>query len=182
MMMKNLTFLLSLLALLAGSSLIVGCEQPPNPFEIDPKVVEAQKKADDDTIQAYLSRRAITNFRRLNSGIYLVPVSDGPPANPLIRAGQRVTVNYVGKFINQRNESQVFDASSTNRTDCGCLSFSAGQPTQQMPGGIQEAIIEMRSGDSDCRIAAASRRTRPRFCRGRRPLCTPHNQAKQCGS
>ncbi|NVO84975.1 FKBP-type peptidyl-prolyl cis-trans isomerase [Hymenobacter terrestris] len=143
--MKKLTLFLSLLVLLAGASLMSGCEQPANPFQIDPKVIEAQKKADDDTIQAYLTRNAITTYRRLDSGIYLVPLTDGPAANPLIKAGQKVTVNYVGRFINERNESQVFDASSTNRTDCGCFSFRNGA------GGVikgwDEATLEMRQGD-----------------------------------
>lgn len=145
-MMKNLTLLLSLLlALLVGGSLIGGCKQSANPYEIDPKLVEAQKKADDDTIQTYLTRHAITTYRRLDSGIYLVPLTDGPAANPLIKAGQKVTVNYVGKFINKRKETQVFDASSTNRTDCGCFSFRNGS------GGVipgwDQATLQMRQGD-----------------------------------
>jgi hypothetical protein len=31
-----------------------------------------QKKVDDEAIQAYLTRKTITNFRKLDSGIYLV--------------------------------------------------------------------------------------------------------------
>ncbi|SET83634.1 FKBP-type peptidyl-prolyl cis-trans isomerase [Hymenobacter actinosclerus] len=145
--MKKLTLLLSLLTLLVGGALVGGCKQPTNPYTIDPKLIEAQKKADDDTIQAYLTRHAIKTYRRLDSGIYLVPVTDGPAANPLIKAGQKVTVNYVGKFINKRKESQVFEASSANRTDCGCYTFYVGQASQQAPTGVQQAITEMRQGD-----------------------------------
>ncbi|WP_019947370.1 FKBP-type peptidyl-prolyl cis-trans isomerase [Hymenobacter aerophilus] len=145
--MKKSTLLLLLLALLVGGTLSVGCKKQVNPYEIDPKIIEAQKKADNDTIQAYLTRHGITNYRRLESGIYLVPLTDGPAANPLIKAGQKVTENYVGRLINKKNESQVFDASSTNRTDCGCYSFYVGQVSQQAPTGVQMAVTEMRQGD-----------------------------------
>lgn len=143
--MKKSTLLLLLLALLVGGTLSAGCKKQLNPYEIDPKVIEAQKKADNDTIQAYLTRHAITTYRRLESGIYLVPLTDGPAANPLIKAGQKVTVNYVGKYIYKAKETQVFDASSTNRTDCGCFSFRNGS------GGVipgwDQATLEMRTGD-----------------------------------
>ncbi|OWP62182.1 hypothetical protein CDA63_15745 [Hymenobacter amundsenii] len=70
----------------------------------------------------------------------------GWPGNqPVHQAGQKVTVNYVGRFIGATNESQVFDASNTNRTDCGCFSFINGS-TGVIPGWSQ-ATVEMRKGD-----------------------------------
>ena len=145
-MMKKIPLLLSLLGLLVATTpVLTSCSKEPDIITISREAVNAQKKVDDEAIQAYLTRNTITNFRRLESGIYLVPIADGPVANPLIKAGQKVTVNYVGRFIGATNQSQVFDASNTNRTDCGCFSFINGS-TGVIPGWSQ-ATVEMRMGD-----------------------------------
>lgn len=126
---------------------LAGCAKQENPLVISQATIDAQKKIDDDAILAYLTRNNITNARRLDSGIYLVPVTEGPASNPLIKTGQKITVNYVGRFIGEGNQSQVFDASSTNRTECGCFVYYAGQVSVQAPAGVQQATLEMRQGD-----------------------------------
>ena len=145
-MMKKFPLLLSLLGLLAATTpVLTGCSKEPDIITVSREAIEAQKKVDDEAIQAYLTRNTITNFRQLESGIYLVPITDGPVTNPLIKAGQKVTVNYVGRFIGATNESQVFDASNTNRTDCGCFSFING--STGVIQGWSQATAEMRKGD-----------------------------------
>ncbi|RSK47305.1 FKBP-type peptidyl-prolyl cis-trans isomerase [Hymenobacter rigui] len=143
--MKKTSLILSLLAFaLAASPALTSCKSDTI-YEQQAKLVEAQKKTDDATIQAYLSRHTITNYTRLESGVYLVPVTDGPASNPLIKAGQKVTTNYVGKFIDETNDGVVFDASSSNRTACGCFSFYNG--SNGAIEGWTKATLQMRKGD-----------------------------------
>ncbi len=145
-MMKKFPLLLSLLGLLVASTpVLTSCNKEPDFITVSREAVDAQKKVDDEAIQAYLTRKTITNFRKLDSGIYLVPIVEGPATNPLIKAGQKVTVNYVGRFIGATNESQVFDASNTNRTECGCFSFING--STGVIQGWSQATVEMRKGD-----------------------------------
>ncbi|WP_185816962.1 FKBP-type peptidyl-prolyl cis-trans isomerase [Hymenobacter metallilatus] len=143
--MKKTSLILSLLAFsLAATPALTSCNSDTI-YEQQAKLVEAQKKTDDATIQAYLTRNSLTNYTRLESGIYLVPITDGPTANPLIKAGQKVTTNYVGKFIDETNEGVVFDASSNNRTTCGCFSFYNG--SNGAIEGWSRATVQMRKGD-----------------------------------
>jgi len=144
--MKKFSPVLLLLALLlTGASSLTGCNGSDTIFEQQEKIVEEQKKTDDTAIQAYLTRNNLTNYSRLESGIYLLPITDGPTANPLIKAGQKVTTNYVGRFIGTNNEGLVFDASSNNHTACGCFGFINGQ-SGIIPGWSQ-ATLQMRKGD-----------------------------------
>ena len=146
-MMKKLSFFLSLLALSLGTtSALTSCNKEPSYVKQQREFEDAQKKLDETAIQAYLTRHSITNAQRLESGIYLVPVTDGPTTNPLIKAGQTVKVNYVGRFISEALDGQVFDASSNNRTACGCLSFVNG-PTSGLIAGWNTATLQMRKGD-----------------------------------
>lgn len=106
---------------------------------------EAAKKADDDAIQAYLKRHNITTYTRTESGLYLVPVTENASVTDKIKAGQRVTTNYVGKFIGATTENTVFDASSNNRTACGCFTVTVG--ANSVVKGWEEALLLMKKGD-----------------------------------
>ena len=144
--MKKIPLILSLLALtVATTPALTSCNTEPSYVKQARELVESQKKTDDATIQAYLTRHAITNYTRLESGIYLVPVTDGPTSNPLIKAGQKVTTNYVGQFLDETNDGVVFDASSNNHTACGCLGFLNGQ--SGIITGWSVATLQMRKGD-----------------------------------
>ncbi|MCA8832808.1 FKBP-type peptidyl-prolyl cis-trans isomerase [Hymenobacter pini] len=140
-------FVLNAALLLAGFSVpaLTSCNTEPSYVKQAREVEEAQKKTDDSNIQAYLTRRAITNYTRLESGIYLIPITDGPASNPLIKAGQKVTTNYVGRFMLAENDGLVFDASSNNHTTCGCLGFING--SGQLVKGWDQATLQMRKGD-----------------------------------
>lgn len=147
--MKKFSPVLLLLAgLLAGAPSLTSCNSD-SIFEQQEKLVEEQKKTDDATIQAYLSRHNITSsqYSRQPSGIYLVSLTDGPATNPLIKPGQKVTTNYVGRFISTANDGVAFGSSSANRTTCGCDNFYAGQATFTAPTGVQQAVPLMRKGD-----------------------------------
>ncbi|WP_426490297.1 FKBP-type peptidyl-prolyl cis-trans isomerase [Hymenobacter sp. 102] len=145
--MKTFSPILLLLALLlTGASSLTGCGSD-SIYEQQAKLIEAQKKTDDATIQAYLTRNNISSsqYTRLPSGIYLVTVTDGPTTNPLIKAGQKVTTNYVGKFLDATNDGIVFDSSSDNRTPCGCFTFYNGG--SNVIAGWNTATLQMRKGD-----------------------------------
>lgn len=144
--MKKFALALSLLALpLLTMPALTSCNTEPDYLKDVRKLTEEQKKADDVAIQAYLTRHSITNYSRLESGIYLIPVTEGPTSNPLIKAGSKVTIVYVGQFIGEQNDGQVFDASSENRTVCGCQGFVNGQPG--IISGWNTATLQMRKGD-----------------------------------
>lgn len=143
--MKKIILSIALLLTGAGVPALTSCNTEPSYVKQAREAEEAQKKTDDASIQAYLTRHSITNYTRLESGIYLVPVTDGPTANPLIKAGQKVTTNYVGRFVLEENDGVVFDASSNNHTSCGCLSFMNG--SGQVVKGWDQATLQMRKGD-----------------------------------
>ncbi|MBT9393515.1 FKBP-type peptidyl-prolyl cis-trans isomerase [Hymenobacter sp. NST-14] len=145
--MKKFPLILSLLALaLSTTPALTSCNKEPSYVKQQREFDDAQKTLDDTAIKAYLTRHGISNAERLESGIYLVPVTEGPTGNPLIQPGQTVTVNYVGRFISEALDGQVFDASSNNRTACGCLAFVNG-PTSGLITGWSTATLQMRKGD-----------------------------------
>ncbi|GAB3286508.1 FKBP-type peptidyl-prolyl cis-trans isomerase [Hymenobacter tenuis] len=145
-MKQKFSLLLALFALsLTMTPALTSCNTEPDYIQRIRNQEEAQKKLDEEAIKAYLTRHNITNFTRLESGIYLVSITDGPTSNPLITPGKQVTVNYVGKFIDEKNEDQVFDASSNNRTQCGCFGFTNG--SAGVITGWNTASLNMRLGD-----------------------------------
>lgn len=142
------TVLLRLAALLLVSAPILSaCDSKTSLSAQTQKIIDAQKVTDDATIQAYLTRHNYTgsSYTRTTSGLYLISVKEGPATNPLIKTGQKVTINYVGKFIGEANDGQIFDNSSTNRTACGCISLTAGAGS--VIAGWEEALLLMRQGD-----------------------------------
>lgn len=138
--------LLALLLALATAPALTSCNTEPDFTRQLRELEEAQRATDDAIIQAYFTRNNINSsqYTRLTSGIYLVTLTEGSTANPLIQAGQRVTTNYVGKFITPSNENIIFDASSNNRTDCGCFTFLNGSG---VIAGWSQATLLMREGD-----------------------------------
>ena len=108
-MLRSLRFLsltLSLLvALLAG-----GCKKETVDSSVDTTTSDAQKKADDDAIQAYVSARGLTATRTA-SGLYYVVDVAAPPGAPAPVTGSVCTVNYRGYLLNSPPGSQPFDSS-----------------------------------------------------------------------
>ncbi|GAB2791835.1 FKBP-type peptidyl-prolyl cis-trans isomerase [Hymenobacter luteus] len=144
--MKKFALALSFLVLpLATVPALTSCNTEPDYIKRTRQLEEEQKKNDDVLIQDYLTRNSITNYTRLTSGIYLIPVTEGPTSNPLIKAGNKVTTKYIGSFIGKDNEGLVFEASSDNRTTCGCFGFVNGQTGTI--SGWNTATLEMRKGD-----------------------------------
>lgn len=145
-MKQKFPLILSLLALLlAATPTLTSCSTEPDYIKRIREQEDQQKQKDDAAIQAYLTRHSLGNFKRLDSGIYLVGVTEGPSSNSLITAGKKVTMVYVGQYIDELNDGQVFEASSRNRSDCGCLSFRNGSGS--VIAGWDQATLNMRKGD-----------------------------------
>jgi FKBP-type peptidyl-prolyl cis-trans isomerase len=113
------------------------------------------KVKDDALIQAYLTRKGITQgdgvnqYTRLsdadNDGLYLVKLSDGPATNALITNGKQADIKYIGRFLRETNETTVFDNSADNRTPCGCINVTVG--AGRVIKGWDQALLKMRKGD-----------------------------------
>lgn len=146
--MKRIIFSLRLLALattLAVGAGLSACNKETDFQKQLRQQEEAARKTDDDAIQAYLKRHNITDYTRTESGLYLVTLAENTSVTEKIKSGQRVTTNYVGRFIGETTENAIFDASSNNRTACGCLSFTVG--ANSVVKGWEEAILLMKKGD-----------------------------------
>ncbi|TGD83322.1 FKBP-type peptidyl-prolyl cis-trans isomerase [Hymenobacter wooponensis] len=142
------TLVLRLAALLlVAAPVLSACDSKGSIAKQTEKLLEQQKAADEASIQAYLTRHNIngSSYTRTSTGLYLINVTDGPASNPLIKAGQKVTTVYVGKYIGETTENQEFDNSSNNRTACGCLNFVSG--ANSVIAGWEEAALLMRKGD-----------------------------------
>ncbi|UOQ97483.1 FKBP-type peptidyl-prolyl cis-trans isomerase [Hymenobacter sp. 5317J-9] len=119
------------------------------------------KIIDEDTIQRYLQRNNLTSkATRTNSGLYLVSLVDGN--GPAVTTGKQVTLKYVGRFLSNGAfpgstgypaspgnsnypAGAIFDNSADNRTPCGCVVFTAGDPA--IRPGFNEGMLLMRKGD-----------------------------------
>ncbi|WP_162303610.1 FKBP-type peptidyl-prolyl cis-trans isomerase [Hymenobacter sediminis] len=146
--MKKFALALSFLSLpFALAPALTSCNTEPDYIKQQRKVEEEQKKNDDVLIQGYLTRNNIKTYNRLPSGVYVLPVTEGNPNDPLIKAGNKVTTNYVVKYIIETIQGQTLTSSSVNHSACGCYSFFANQATTDAPIGLQEAILTMRKGD-----------------------------------
>ena len=116
---------------------------------------------DEDTIQRYLQRNQLTSkATRTNTGLYLVSLVDG--SGPTITTGSKVTLKYVGRFLSNGAHPEssgypasggnpsypagaIFDNSADNRTLCGCVVFTTGDPA--IRPGFNEGLLLMRKGD-----------------------------------
>ncbi|WP_156176051.1 FKBP-type peptidyl-prolyl cis-trans isomerase [Hymenobacter terrenus] len=120
------------------------------------------KVIDEDTIRNYLTRTGqLDKAVRTNSGLYVVPLIDGPANGTPVTAGKQVRVKYVGRFLSNGAHpgsagypasggnpnfpvGSIFDNSADNRTECECAIFTAGGGTV---AGFGEGLLLMRKGD-----------------------------------
>ena len=118
------------------------------------------KQIDDDTIQSYLRRNnLLAKATKTNSGLYVVNLVDG--TGTTVKAGDRVRLKYVGKFLSngahpsstgypaspgdsRYPQGVIFDNSADNHTSCGCVVFTAGSG---LTPGFNEGLLLMRVGD-----------------------------------
>ena len=143
--------LLAVLALLAPAFWSCNTESPL--VKAQREQLERFRIVDEDTIQHYLLRNNITNYERLESGLYLVPLAENPQGTP-VTAGRQVVAKYIGRFLSnggnninnypQFRPGAVFDNSSENQSDCGCATFTAGAGTV---AGFTEGLLTMRVGE-----------------------------------
>jgi FKBP-type peptidyl-prolyl cis-trans isomerase len=104
------------------------------------KQEEEYKVIDETKIQAYLAKNNITEFTRLPSGLFMIPIVNGTGAQ--VKAGNRVTVKYRGTFI---ENGAVFDSSFDKRIPCDCSTFLIGNG--EVIKGWDQAFVEMKNGD-----------------------------------
>jgi len=109
-----------------------------NPYYQTPEQVEAQKKADEETIRKYFRANNVdtTKVERTNSGIYHLTTKAGE--GDLIKVGQQVEVHYIGRFVN----NQKFDSSYDRANP---LVFRVG--ANQVIKGWDEGMQLMRAGE-----------------------------------
>lgn len=118
------------------------------------------KAIDEDTIRNYLVRNKLLNkARRTNSGLYVVDSVAG--AGTPVTTGKQVRLKYVGRFLSNGAhpgstgrpasfgnpnfpQGAIFDNSSENKTQCGCVVFTGGSGA--IPG-FNEGLLLMRQGD-----------------------------------
>ena len=118
------------------------------------------KAIDEDTIHRYLDKRnLLKKSRRTDSGLYVVDsvAGTGTP----VTTGKQVRIKYVGRFLSNGAhpastgypasygnpnypQGAIFDNSSENKTQCGCVVFTGGSGA--VPG-FNEGLLLMRQGD-----------------------------------
>jgi FKBP-type peptidyl-prolyl cis-trans isomerase len=119
------------------------------------------KQIDEDTIQSYLRRNnLLAKATKTNSGLYVVPLTEGTGA--AVKLGDNVRLKYVGKFLSsgahapttgypasfgdaRYPQGVIFDNSADNRTECGCVVFTAGSPS--LTAGFREGMLLSKVGD-----------------------------------
>ena len=97
--------------LLLAVPLLAGCSTDSASVKAAREHEEEFKKVDDALIQANFARHGITssNYQRTESGIYIVTLEQGTGTQ--IVAGKKVQVKYIGKFVREEREDEVFDKS-----------------------------------------------------------------------
>lgn len=101
---------------------------------------EEYKVIDETKIQAYLTTNNITEFTRLPSGLFMIPIVNG--TGPQVQAGNRVVVKYRGSLL---ENGAVFDSSFDLRIACNCREFVIGN--RSVITGWDQAFVEMKKGD-----------------------------------
>jgi len=135
----------SLLAFAGSATVLSGCDSTPSYAKQYEDHREQQRTTDDASIMKYLTANNITQYTRTESGLYLVPVTDAPAGAELVKAGQRVETQYIGKFIDDGVLGTKFDSSYDNRTPCQCFQVVAG--AGNVIKGWDEALVLMKPGD-----------------------------------
>jgi FKBP-type peptidyl-prolyl cis-trans isomerase len=141
---RSLVARLAIWALLAAP-LLSACNTDSASVKAAREHEDEYKKVDDALIQDYFTRHGITSsgYQRTESGLYLVKLEDG--TGPQIVAGNKVQVKYIGSFVREGFENQVFDKSFGNRTLCECTEVVVG--AGQVIRGWEEALKLMKGGD-----------------------------------
>lgn len=132
-----------------------GCKDDNSTEDAANRVAE-YKVIDDNLIQAYFTRRGITagnginQYRRLNgpsnSGIYLVRLAENPSTDTTtIISGNTAEIRYVGRFLRETNESNIFDNSTESSVPCGCIPVVVG--AGRVIKGWDEGLLFMKKGD-----------------------------------
>lgn len=133
--------LLVALILLLATPAFWSCSTETAAVKDDREHTEAYKVIDDTLIQGYLNRNRITNYTRTNSGLYLIPVTEGTGAT--VSTGKTVTVRYIGRYLGYALNGRIFENSTDNHSACGCAPFVVGQQI----AGWNEGLQLMRQGD-----------------------------------
>ena len=145
-LLHRLLLCASLLTFAGSATMLSGCNSTPSYAKQYEDHREDQKAIDDASIMKYLTANNITNYTRTESGLYLVPVTDGPGGDDKrIKAGQRVETQYLGKYLNAGELGTKFDSSYDNRTPCQCFQVVAG--AGNVVKGWDEALLLMKPGD-----------------------------------
>ncbi|UOQ73946.1 FKBP-type peptidyl-prolyl cis-trans isomerase [Hymenobacter cellulosilyticus] len=142
---RSIVTRLAVWLLLAAPLLLASCNTDSDAVKAAKAHEEEFRKVDDALIQAYFTRHNISssNYQRTESGLYLVKIKDG--SGELIKPGNKVQVKYIGSYIREAYEDQIFDKSYGNRTLCECTEVVVGQG--QVIRGWEEALKLMRPGD-----------------------------------
>lgn len=145
-LLHRLLLCASLVAFAGSSTVLSGCDSTPSYAKRYEEHREEQKVLDDASIMKYLTANNITNYTRTESGLYLVPVTDGPGGEEKrITAGKRVETQYLGKYLNDGELGTKFDSSYDNRRPCQCFQVVAG--AGNVIKGWDEALLLMKPGD-----------------------------------
>ena len=132
---------LAMLLLAAGPILVACGDTTQEKYAKQIRAQEEEYKVIDETkIQAYLTANNITEFTRLPSGLFMIPIVNGTGAQ--VKAGNRVSVKYRGTFI---ENGVVFDSSFDKRIPCDCGEFLIG--SGEVIKGWDQAFVEMKKGD-----------------------------------
>ncbi|TYZ10122.1 hypothetical protein FY528_09675 [Hymenobacter lutimineralis] len=105
-----------------------------------------QKVKDDAAIREYLTANNITNFTRTESGLYIVPVTEG--TSEQLTVGKTAQVKYIGSYLNKTK----FESSVDNGSPCGCISVIIGVDKVLIGNGSavegwNQTIPKMKVGD-----------------------------------
>lgn len=136
-------YFLLLLSCLAGALLFSACKGNNIYTKAYDDHRKEQATLDEASIQKFLADSSITNYTRTESGLFLVPITNG--SGDLIKSGQRVEVKYIGKYLNDGQIGTTFDSSYDNRTPCQCFQTVVGAGA--VISGWDEALQLMKVGD-----------------------------------
>ena len=133
---------LTLLSCLVGALLFSACSSS-NPYTKQYQDHrDAQITLDEASIQKFLADSGITNYTRTESGLFVQPLSEG--TGDVLQAGQRVEIQYIGRFLNDGQIGTIFDSSYENRTPCQCIQAVVG--AGGFVAGFNEALALMKVG------------------------------------
>ena len=91
---------------------------------------------EEDQIKNYIKAKKLVVTDSSTAGLYFI-LTKANPSGAVLKSGQMVNVNYVGKFIAGKKMDSEFDS--------GNFSFSLGQ--QQVVEGFDKGIAKMRVGE-----------------------------------